>query len=236
MHTYNIKPQQIETIDAACHTTQWKPDTKIAITNTTNDAIREAQRDNTDVKVFTDGSGMEGKIGASAILYRAGRRKTSIRYNLGTQSHHTVYKGESVGMILAIKLMSREWAIRSATLCVDNQATIRATQLTKPHPGHHLTDIFHRDLKALKKKTERHTSYDQMDSGTQRNRGQRASQRTSKKSDNRGKQQHEPITAIPQKATTTKQICNQTSLQRETKTASTKSVDAITKIRPHEKP
>ena len=71
---------------------------------------------------------------------------------LGTQKQHTVYEGEGVGMILSIKLMTKEWAIRSATLCIDNQATIKATQRIKPHPGHYLTDTFHRDVKALKKR------------------------------------------------------------------------------------
>jgi ribonuclease HI len=152
MHTFSIKPQLIETIDAVRHDTQWKPDVKISIAETAEGAAHDIHHDNAAVKIYTDGSGMEGKIGAAAILYRGGRMKAAIRHQLGAQRHHTVYEGESVGMILAIKLMTKEWAIRSATICVDNQATIRATQLTTPHPGHYLTDIFHRDLKALKRK------------------------------------------------------------------------------------
>ena len=124
---------------------------RMATVNNPN-AIYDAQHDDSNIKVYTNRSGMEGRIGAAAVLYRGGRRKASIWYKLGSQNHHTVYEGEGIGIILGIKLMTKEWGIRSATLCVDNQATIRATQLMKPHPGHYLTNIFHKDLKALKEK------------------------------------------------------------------------------------
>jgi ribonuclease HI len=152
MHTFNIKPKLMETIAVVRYSTRWKPGVTMLIAETVNDAIQGMQQDNLDVKVYTDGSGMEGKIGVAAVLFRGGRKKASSRYKLGPQSHHTEYEGESVWMILAIKLMTKEWAIRSATTYVDNQAAIRATQVTKPHPGHYLTDVFHRDLAALKRK------------------------------------------------------------------------------------
>jgi len=130
-----------------------KLDTKILIADMVNDTIHDAQHDNADIKVYTNGSGMEGKIEAVAVLYWGGRKKVSIWYKLGPQNHHhMVYEGEGVGLILAIKLMTKEWVIQLATFCIDNQANIRATQLMEPHPGHYLTDIFHKDLKTLKKK------------------------------------------------------------------------------------
>ena len=95
---------------------------------------------------------MEGKIGAAAILYRNGRLKTRLRYQLGSQCHHTVYEGEGVGALLGTKLISNEWGVRSATFYIDNQASITATQLTNPTSGHHIFDALYEGIEALKKK------------------------------------------------------------------------------------
>jgi hypothetical protein len=50
-----------------------------------------------------------------------------LRYQLGSQRHHTVYEGEGVGVVLGTKLISKEWGIRSAIIYTDNQAAITAT-------------------------------------------------------------------------------------------------------------
>ena len=118
----------------------------------TDEAIEVIQNDNPDVKVFTDGSGMNGKIGTAAILYRNRRLKTKLQHQLGPQQHHTVYEGEGVGAVLGIKLISNEWNIWSAFIYIDNRASITATQLTKPSPGHYIFDELHNSVIALWKK------------------------------------------------------------------------------------
>jgi hypothetical protein len=149
MHRFNIHPQSIETIKAVCFDTEWKPKIKTKTARNTDKAIEDANNDNPDVKVFTDGSGMEEKIGAAAVLYRNGRVKTMLRYQLGSQRHHMVYEGEGVGVVLGTKLISNEWGIWSAIIYTDNQAAITATQLTKPNPGHHIFDTLHDNIEAL---------------------------------------------------------------------------------------
>ena len=109
------------------------------------------ENDESDVKVFTDGSGMEGKIGAAAILYQNGRMKTKLQYQLGSQQHHTVYEGEGVGAVLG-KLVSNEWGVWSAIFYIDNQASIMATQLINPTSGHHIFNAFNKNIDTLKKK------------------------------------------------------------------------------------
>ena len=143
MHRYRLQPDNIETINATRYNTDWKPKVTIKIINDADEAITDMEQDHPDVKIFTDGSGMEGEIGASAVLYRNGRLKSSVRYKLGRQKHHTVYEGEAAGLLLGTKLMEREWGIRTAIFYVDNRAAILATQLTKPAPGHHIFDAFH---------------------------------------------------------------------------------------------
>jgi len=85
MHRYGIQPQNVETIKAVRQDTKWKPKITASITNSTDKALEDLENNESDVKVFTDGSGMEGKIGAAAVLYRNGRMKTKLCYQLGSQ-------------------------------------------------------------------------------------------------------------------------------------------------------
>ena len=143
MHRYRLQPDNIETINTTRYNTSWKPKVKIKIITNVDDAILDMEQDHPDVKIFTDSSGMEGEIGTAAVLYRNGRLKSSVQFNLGQQKHHMVYEGEAAGLLLGTKLMEQEWGIRSAIFYVDNCVAILATQLTKPAPGHHIFDAFH---------------------------------------------------------------------------------------------
>jgi ribonuclease HI len=144
MHRFKIKPEKVETISATRYNTRWKPLTKINIIPIAEDAIEDMEQDQADIKIFTDGSGMDDKIGAAAVLYRAGRLKSKLRFKLGSQKHHTVYEGEGIGLLLGAKLLNREWGARTATFFIDNRAAILATQLTKPNSGHYIFDAFHK--------------------------------------------------------------------------------------------
>jgi ribonuclease HI len=152
MHRYGIKPHKTETIEAARFDTGWKPSIMTVVITGTDNAIAAIQNDSPDVKVFTDGSGMEGKIGAAAVLYRNGNLKTKLRYQLRSQQHHTVYEGEGIGAVLGTKLISKEWNIRSANIYIDNCASITATQLTKPNPGHYIFDALHKSIAVVRKR------------------------------------------------------------------------------------
>jgi hypothetical protein len=63
-----------------------------------------------------------------------------------------VYEGEGIGALLGIKLIAKEWNIRSAFIYIDNRAAITATQLTKPNPGHCIFDAIHKSVGLLRKK------------------------------------------------------------------------------------
>ena len=152
MHRYGIQPHKVETIEAVRFDTGWKPGLTTKVIMDTDKAIEEIQNDNLDVKVFTDGSGMEGKIGAAAILYRNGNLKTKLRHQLGTQRQHTVYEGEGIGVVLGARLISNEWNIQSANFYIDNRASITATQLTKPNPGHYIFDALHKSIASIRRK------------------------------------------------------------------------------------
>ena len=111
--------------------------------------INNIAQDNPDSKIFTDGSSMNNKIGASTVLYRDNRCKTSLWYQLGHISHHTVYKGEATGILLATNVILRETHIHSAIIYIDSRALTLATILMSPSPGHYIIDAFHSAINTI---------------------------------------------------------------------------------------
>jgi len=89
---------------------------------------------------FTDGSALNGKVGAAAILIRKNRPDRTLHFHLGPEAEHTVYEAELVGLLLALHLIGTEK--RGATSCsvaVDNQAALKAFDSELRKPRHHLT-------------------------------------------------------------------------------------------------
>ncbi|KAF5370505.1 hypothetical protein D9615_010347 [Tricholomella constricta] len=152
MATYKIKPETIEKIQAVRQNPKWKSTAKTVIEENEKDATRAEAEDRTAVKVYTDGSGLEGKIGASAVLYREGRLTSQMKYRLGSAKSHTVYEGECVGALMGLKLIQRERDVPAASMYIDNQASIRASGLMVPKPGHYIMDAFHEDLIETRRK------------------------------------------------------------------------------------
>ena len=158
MDTFNVDPDTTKTILPIRQTTKWQPGIESHIASSLGRAMAEEALDHAYIKIFSDGSGIEGMIGAAAVLYRLTNgnqiTKRVLRYCLGPETKHTVYKGEVVGEILAQHLLLNE--PRSfgchASMYINNQASIMATQLIHPAPGHHLLDILHDKVARTKKK------------------------------------------------------------------------------------
>ena len=53
-------------------------------------AKEEEEGDKSRVKVFMDGSGYKGQVGAVAVLYQDGVVRSRRRMRLGSMWHHTV--------------------------------------------------------------------------------------------------------------------------------------------------
>ena len=72
------------------------------IAESKEELIKEEAKDNSDIKIYTDGSGFEGSVGAAAVLYRKGVEELEkiLRFHLGSLKKHTMFKGEAVGSIL----------------------------------------------------------------------------------------------------------------------------------------
>jgi ribonuclease HI len=152
MYTFKMKPDKMETVQAVRQSTKWTHSIRTRIADSRQEAKAEEEQDRTDIKIYTDGSGHDNKIGAAAVLYKAGVEKARLRLRLGQATRHTVYEGECVGTMLAIKLATETRGTRAITICTDNQAAIKATSSIRPQPGHHILDALHKDIEKLRQK------------------------------------------------------------------------------------
>ncbi len=106
-------------------------------------AKRKLSEEEADVRVYTDGSGIEGGIRAAAVLLRGNRPPKYLQHYLGSSEHHVVYGGECVGLLLGLELIRKERNVTKALVAIDNQATIQAISSNKSGPGHHILDQIH---------------------------------------------------------------------------------------------
>ena len=56
--------------------------------------------------LYCNGSGFEGGVGASAVLYEKGTKTQHLTYHLGLIREHTVYKAEIIGTTLGLHLLT----------------------------------------------------------------------------------------------------------------------------------
>ena len=82
---------------------------------------------NRGLRVYTDGSGQHGVIGAAAVLFIDGVKRGELRYQLGTKRQHTVFEGELIAIQLGLHLV-REYIDEypDVTMCIDSQAAIKS--------------------------------------------------------------------------------------------------------------
>ena len=101
--------------------------------------------DATKFKVYMDGSGYEGGIGAVVVLYKGDRVIRSLQLHLGPKAEHTIYESELTGILLTLHLlMSLRLCIPSMiVIWLDNQATICSLNNQEHKPVHHLLDLIH---------------------------------------------------------------------------------------------
>ena len=146
-HFPEIQPGQIETITPNPRPPAYTVDsftTEIAQdrdTSMLNEAISSPE-----IKVFTDGSGINGNIGAAAVMYRKGRPEPSkvLRYHLGSSTDYTSFEAEAVGAIMGIWMIRNEHIAGRLPISVltDCQAFIKRTKSRKATTAQYLVENF----------------------------------------------------------------------------------------------
>ncbi|KNZ79466.1 hypothetical protein J132_09617, partial [Termitomyces sp. J132] len=118
--------------------------------------------------VFCNGSGAEGSIKASAVMFISNKEVSSLKYHLSLAAEHTVYEAKIVRLMLGLHLLtSLACHLHDYTIIGSNsQATIQALKNQCPHPTHYLLDIVHSMAKNL------HQKQDHLLGCTSRQRGQ----------------------------------------------------------------
>ena len=111
----------------------------LSIPENRTSAVTEAAAATEEIQIFSDGSAIDGKVGAAAILMLRGAIINTLHYHLGPASEHTVHEAELVGLILGLHLIR---AIRIGdkrmAIGIDNQAVLKAFHSDLRSPGHHL--------------------------------------------------------------------------------------------------
>jgi hypothetical protein len=112
-------------------------DAALTFANLTNTSV--------PVRVYSDGSGFKGGIGASALLYINDKLARSLRFYLGSPTKHTVYKAEGVGLLMGLHLLtSLSRQLTAPTILgSDSQAAIRALRNQSAHSGQYLLNAIH---------------------------------------------------------------------------------------------
>jgi ribonuclease HI len=105
------------------------------------------------VRIYTDGSGYKGNVGASAVIFEDGIRKKTVKYTLGPETEHTVFEGEAIGVLMGLHLASKSALARSGraqvSINLDNQAIITSLKNQRQRPSQTVLDWIHDALEDL---------------------------------------------------------------------------------------
>ncbi|KAI9430296.1 hypothetical protein BJY52DRAFT_1351176 [Lactarius psammicola] len=91
------------------------------------------------LKIYTDGSAHDGKVGAAAVMMKGDKITEKLHCHLGSTEKHTVFEAELTGILLGLQLIkNHEERNKTFALGVDNQAAIKALASKLNKSGHYL--------------------------------------------------------------------------------------------------
>jgi len=128
---------KIETIETHIRPPWWTPTAKINIEASKGDAKDQHARNQshssaTTVTIYTDGSGIENKIGAAA--YNSVTNAISHQY-LGTETEFNVYTAELAALHFAIKQLWNQSEHLTCRIYTDSQVAVRAMDYPRRQSG-----------------------------------------------------------------------------------------------------
>jgi len=121
------------------------------------ESIKDKEKDDSDIRIYTDSLRYEGKVGAAAVLYRKGANELEkiLHYYLGPLTKHTTFEGEAVGSILTAWMMQGQTEVGKLMMTSHtySQAFIKSTGARKAGPGQYFVMEYLRLAKVMNDKT-----------------------------------------------------------------------------------
>lgn len=149
-----IKAENMETIPNAKKRRREEDLPIVNVIEDRQEATRHHKNLRSDIIIYSDGSMVEGQVGAAAVMYRKGKKKT-LSYKLGGEGDHTVYEAELIGIYLGTHLAKQEKNIGKLTFAVDNRAALVAPRKDKAGPGNHIVEATLDELKKIRKNNKK---------------------------------------------------------------------------------
>jgi ribonuclease HI len=132
----------IETIQAFVRPPWWKLEVKVTIPESKETAknaheqiTSEPDSSTPEISIYTDGSGIDGNIGAAAY---SPEPTNTVCHHLGSDQQYNVYSSELTAFLLALQILKQQRRINNVEKCrifSDSQAAIRALMNPRKQSG-----------------------------------------------------------------------------------------------------
>ena len=133
---YDIVPDSLEAIIPVRHPPAYEIKATVRVAGAEDGQGRgEPVWEEGVIWLYSDGSGLEGEVGAVAVMYKEGQEAKVLHYHLGKLTDHTVFEAEAVGVLLALHLLRNKWDMRKASIQINNQAVLGMLSMRKANPG-----------------------------------------------------------------------------------------------------
>jgi hypothetical protein len=151
----DVRQSFVEEIPAVRASARWVAPVEVRVASSKEEAKEWALAEAARVTLFSDGSLIDGMVGAAGLLCVDGVVTRVKGVRLGKATRYGVYEAEGVGEVLALECLRQEVEEQVngiVPLGLDNTSAIGATTCPKPGVGHYIWDIFHRRLTMTRKK------------------------------------------------------------------------------------
>ena len=141
MHIFKLNPTSITKITAMVHNLLDANTTPLqtSIASSKEESKTEATNTPEAIKVYSDSSENNGKVGAATVLLKQGQPPRTLHFHLDNDTEHTIQEAELVGLLLGIYLIKTEKKGKTSfALGTDNQAAIKTLSIDLKQPGQRL--------------------------------------------------------------------------------------------------
>ena len=226
LNSTGIHTNNLETVNTTTKHPMWCNHVKTIIAKTREEAEQLAKDDESDIRIYTDGSSHDGGVGAVAVLMQGIHPVKIAKYHLGRDTKHTVYESECTSQILALKMLQK------LGQDLDGQPSCPLViQCKESHPR----QLPHQGCKGPNQDNRGEMAEGQVEAPvgtrTRRNQRERESRQGGQTSGRRRIHEPQAQAPPPPEGPTSQQIGDQTAPQEEGLEGIQKGVPHVTKIR-----